>query len=70
MRILFRGGAICTGFDAKMLECPRQAWLFRAFHRQMAVFDRPVLETTTKYKILWFVVDMHHRERYFFICGC
>jgi len=27
-------------------------------------------ETQTKYKILWFVVDMHHRERYFFICGC
>jgi hypothetical protein len=24
----------------------------------------------TKYKILWFVVDMHHRQRYFFICGC
>jgi hypothetical protein len=23
-----------------------------------------------KYKILWFVVDMYHRERYFFICGC
>jgi len=23
-----------------------------------------------KYKILWFGVDMHHRERYFFICGC
>jgi hypothetical protein len=25
---------------------------------------------STKYKILWFVVDMYHRERYFFICGC
>jgi hypothetical protein len=24
---------------------------------------------TTKYNILWFVVDMYHRERYFFICG-
>jgi len=24
----------------------------------------------TKYNILWFLVDMHHRERYFFICGC
>jgi hypothetical protein len=24
----------------------------------------------TKYKILWFVVDMYHRQRYFFICGC
>jgi len=23
-----------------------------------------------KYKILWFVVDIHNRERYFFICGC
>jgi hypothetical protein len=27
-------------------------------------------QMTTKYKILWFVVDMHHRQRYFFICGC
>jgi hypothetical protein len=25
---------------------------------------------TTKYKILWFVLDMYHRQRYFFICGC
>jgi hypothetical protein len=25
---------------------------------------------STKYKILWFVVDMYHREGYFFICGC
>ena len=23
-----------------------------------------------KYKILWFCVDTHHRQRYFFICGC
>jgi hypothetical protein len=23
-----------------------------------------------KYKILWFVLDFYHRERYFFICGC
>ena len=34
----------------------------------MPVFNKLVPETTTKYKILWFVVDMHHRERYFFIC--
>ncbi len=24
----------------------------------------------TKYKMLWFVVDLYHRQRYFFICGC
>ncbi len=23
----------------------------------------------TKYKMLWFVVDLYHRQRYFFICG-
>ncbi len=23
-----------------------------------------------EYKILWFLVDMYHRQRYFFICGC
>jgi hypothetical protein len=36
----------------------------------MAVFRDQVREIPTKYKILWFVVDMHHRQRYFFICGC
>jgi len=24
----------------------------------------------SKHKILWFGVDMPHRQRYFFICGC
>jgi hypothetical protein len=24
----------------------------------------------TKYYILWFVLDLHHRQRYFCICGC
>jgi hypothetical protein len=28
-----------------------------------------MLGMATKYKILWFVVDLYHRERYFFICG-
>lgn len=23
-----------------------------------------------KYKMLWFSVDTHHRQRYFFNCGC
>ena len=23
-----------------------------------------------KYKILWFLVDIYYRERYFFICDC
>jgi hypothetical protein len=27
-------------------------------------------EMASKYKILWFVVDLYHRQRYFFICGC
>jgi hypothetical protein len=26
--------------------------------------------TQRKYNLLWFVVDMHHRQRYFFICDC
>ena len=25
---------------------------------------------TKEYKMLWFAVDMPHRQRYFFICGC
>jgi hypothetical protein len=29
-----------------------------------------MLGLVTKHKILWFFVDRHHRERYFFICGC
>jgi hypothetical protein len=36
----------------------------------MPVFSKKVQGMAAKYKILWFVVDMHHRERYFFICGC
>jgi hypothetical protein len=35
----------------------------------MAVFREQMRETPTKYKMLWFVVDTHHRQRYFFICG-
>jgi hypothetical protein len=36
----------------------------------MAVFRDRIREMLEKYKILWFVVDLYHRERYFFICGC
>jgi hypothetical protein len=35
----------------------------------VAVFREQVRETPTKYKMLWFVVDTYHRQRYFFICG-
>lgn len=34
------------------------------------VFRKRMRGMPSKYKILWFVVDIHHRERYFFICGC
>jgi hypothetical protein len=36
----------------------------------MLVFSNQMPEMWAKYKILWFVVDMYHRQRYFFICGC
>jgi hypothetical protein len=36
----------------------------------MAVFREQVREMSTKYKMLWFVVDTYHGQRYFFICGC
>jgi hypothetical protein len=36
----------------------------------MAVFGERVPETTTKYNMLWFPIDTHHGQRYFFICGC
>jgi hypothetical protein len=35
----------------------------------MALFRKQVRETPTKYKMLWFVVDTYHGQRYFFICG-
>jgi hypothetical protein len=35
----------------------------------MAVFSEQVREIPTKYKMLWFVVDTYHGQRYFFICG-
>jgi hypothetical protein len=41
-----------------------------AFHRETKAFGELVPGTRTKYKILWFVVDLYHRQRYFFICGC
>jgi len=48
---------------------PRQARPLATFHRQMAVFREQVREIPTKYKMLWFVVDTYHGQRYFFICG-
>jgi hypothetical protein len=48
---------------------PRQTRPFATFHRQMAVFSEQVREIPTKYKMLWFVVDTYHGQRYFFICG-
>jgi len=32
------------------------------------MFRNEMQRMQTKYKILWFVVDLYHRERYFFIC--
>jgi hypothetical protein len=49
---------------------PRQARPHRSFHRQMAVFREQMREIPTKYKMLWFVLDTYHGQRYFFICGC
>jgi len=51
-------------------ENPHGAWMSEAFHRQIRAFSGGVRDMSTKYKILWFVVDMYHRQRYFFICGC
>jgi len=34
------------------------------------LFRKLIPQTQTKYKMLWFFVDKHNRERYFFICGC
>jgi hypothetical protein len=36
----------------------------------MAGFRGLMPEMTIKYKMLWFLVDKHHGQRYFFICGC
>src|ERR1035441_2162594 len=48
-----------------------------AFHSEIgrvfqvgAGFCRPALEVRRKYQILWFAVDLPHRQRYFFIYGC
>jgi hypothetical protein len=35
-----------------------------------ARFCKPILEVRRKYQILWFAVDLPHRQRYFFIYGC
>jgi hypothetical protein len=48
-----------------------------AFHSKIgrvfrvgAGFFKLVLEVRRKYQMLWFAVDLHHRQRYFFIYGC
>ena len=52
------------------VDFPHGARMFGAFHRQLPLFRGVVHDSQRKYNILWFVVDLHHRERYFFICGC
>jgi hypothetical protein len=58
---------ICSGIGTRS---PRRARAFGAFHRQFPVFGNRVPGMQRKYNLLWFVVDMHHRQRYFFICDC
>ena len=36
----------------------------------MPMFRKEMPGMAQKYKILWFVVDLYHGQRYFFICGC
>jgi hypothetical protein len=36
---------------------------FRAFHRQIPAFFSRMAQMLTKYKMLWFLVDLHHRQR-------
>jgi len=36
----------------------------------MLLFRMQMPQMSWKYKILWFLVDIYYRERYFFICGC
>ena len=65
-----RRSADCNDFGARRGgRSPRHSWLFSTFHRQMRLFRLQMRCLTLKYKILWFVVDIPHRERYFFICG-
>jgi hypothetical protein len=40
-----------------------------AFHKQTPLFRKEMRGMQTKYNMLWFVVDMYHRQRYFSICG-
>jgi hypothetical protein len=61
----------CTGNGADSSSIiPRLAGRFRTFHRQIRVFRNRMPHMPLKYNLLWFVVDLPHRERYFFICGC
>jgi hypothetical protein len=40
-----------------------------AFHKQTPLFRKEMRGMQRKYKILWFAVDIYHRQRYFSICG-
>ena len=62
---------ICTGFWANWhagKTISRRP--FQVSTGWMAVFSNRMPDLPSKYKMLWFAVDRHHRQRYFCICGC
>jgi hypothetical protein len=60
----------CTGFAAKAAMESRAERGCLRFPQAFTGDSRNAAGMCWKYKMLWFVVDMHHRWRYFFICGC
>src|SRR5580704_8140948 len=49
---------------------PRQPGANKLSTGKVQCFAAGYLRMHRKYKILWFELDLHHRQRYFSICGC
>jgi hypothetical protein len=58
--------------DTRLSELldPRQTRKDELSTAKVQCFAAGYLRMHRKYKMLWFELDLHHRQRYFSICGC
>jgi hypothetical protein len=59
-----------AGIGARRPGDPRQMGSDELSTAKAQCFEAGYLRMHRKYKILWFELDLHHRQRYFSICGC
>jgi hypothetical protein len=64
------GGTGEAGISIRGPVDPRQMGSDELSTAKAQCFEAGYLRMHRKYKILWFELDLHHRQRYFSICGC